>query len=352
MKAFASALLQWFETARRDLPWRGSRTPYSVWVSEVMLQQTTAAVVSRRFPEFMAGFPDLESLARADEAEVVRAWQGLGYYRRARSLHAGAKFVMERFAGELPSSEAELKEIPGVGDYTASALRAFAFGQAAVAVDGNVARVLARLFAHAGEVGSARSRRELARRLEAEIPTENRAEFAEALIELGAMVCRPQNPDCGACPVREHCAGYAAGRARDFPALRVRPAAVDVVSHRALCSRAGRYLFVRREAGESLLPGFLEFPGRWGSRNDDPQSTIQDVMSAYGGVRAQVRGVRSEAKHTITKHRIQARLYDTSLVGPSDHPRLEWHRAASLPMSELTTETRKLLRGLESERGA
>ncbi len=317
-----------------------------------MLQQTTAAVVANRFPGFMARFGTLSQLASAAESEVVQAWQGLGYYRRARSLHAGARHVLTQFGGSIPRDEATLLQIPGVGEYTASAIRALAFDEPAVAVDGNVARVLARFFAHEGDSTSARSRRRLAELMSPRVPNKRGAAFAESLIELGALVCRPPDPDCGNCPLRPECAGYAQGRARELPLRTARPSTLAVNSPRAFCEIGGRWLFVRRDSTSSLLPGFLEFPGRWGEPGSDPAELIREEMATYGLGLSGLGRVRAEAKHTITKHRIHAFLYEASLVEPTSHPRIEWHAPAALPMSELTTETRKLLSKLEVSRGS
>ena len=205
-------LLAWYDRHRRDLPWRalpGRRPdPYHVLLSECMLQQTTAATVSRRFPAFLARFPSLAVLAAADEAAVLQAWQGLGYYRRARALHALARAVMARHAGVLPQDEAALRALPGVGAYTASAVRAIAFDQPVVPVDGNVQRVLARM--HRVETPLPAAATELTGLAAALRPRRRTGDVAQALRDLGATLCRPRQPRCRLCPWHDACAARSA----------------------------------------------------------------------------------------------------------------------------------------------
>lgn len=257
--ALRRALAAWFERARRDLPWRRERSPYAVWLSEVMLQQTRVATVVPYFERFVARWPTLEALAAAPLDDVLAEWSGLGYYRRARALHAGVREVVARFGGRLPETPAELGEVPGIGPYTAGAIASLAFGRRAALVDGNVARVLARVFALDLDVGSSKGRKrvwELAERL---VPERGAGAHNEALMELGATVCVPREPACGACPLATLCEARRAGRERELPVVAKKRAPPRVVAAAFVVER-GERLLVGRRAATGLYAGLWEPP--------------------------------------------------------------------------------------------
>jgi A/G-specific adenine glycosylase len=255
MRAARRALLAHYDRARRDLPWRGERDPYRVWVSEVMLQQTRVETVIPYYRRWLERFPDVAALADADLDDVLLAWQGLGYYRRARGLHAGARMVRERHAGVIPSGHEGLRDLPGVGEYTAGAVASIAFGARVGAVDGNVRRVLSRLHDEASL-----PRRRLRALADAWVDPARPGDWNEALMDLGATLCTPRAPACGACPMSRWCGARAAGTQE------VRPASAGMrrVAARALASAVvvdpeGRGLLVRRPE-EGLLAGLWAFP--------------------------------------------------------------------------------------------
>lgn len=254
---FREALLDHFDRTRRDLPWRSGRTPYRVLVSEVMLQQTRAATVAPYFVRWLRRFPGWEELADASWDEVMRQWKGLGYYARARNLQRTAMLVREQHGGRLPKEPATLRELPGVGEYTAGAVASIAFGLPVAAVDGNVRRVLCRLLDE-GDPSPARLRAEAARLLDPRRP----GDFNEAMMELGATVCTPRRPSCRACPVAGWCRARSAGTVPDRPLPRprrkMRRAAYAVA---VALDGAGRTLLTRRPA-RGLLAGTWEFPAR------------------------------------------------------------------------------------------
>jgi A/G-specific adenine glycosylase len=262
MPANASdALLCWYAVDKRRLPWRAEAgahpDPYRVWLSEVMLQQTTVAAVKPYFEAFTARWPTVEALAAADDAEVMAAWAGLGYYARARNLIACARAVAAGHGGRFPDDEAGLRALPGIGAYTAAAVAAIAFGRRAVAVDGNVERVVSRLFAVKEPLPAARPAiRALAETL---VPEEGAGDFAQAMMDLGSAICTPRNPDCPRCPVRAWCAAYAAGDPARYPvkaAKATRPRREGVAYW---LEHDGRVLLVRRPA-RGLLGGMLALP--------------------------------------------------------------------------------------------
>lgn len=255
-------LLNWYDKHRRVLPWRAlpGRTPnpYAVWLSEIMLQQTTVATVGPYFHKFMKLWPRVEDLAKANRDDVLAAWAGLGYYSRARNLHACANKVVAQYNGKFPTTEAELRELPGIGPYTAAAIAAIAFDASANVVDGNVERVMARLFAVSAPLPAGKNRlRELAATL---VPAKRAGDYAQALMDLGATVCTPRSPDCGACPLRRSCVAYAGGNPAQYPrrsAKKARPVRHAILF--MLHDRQGR-IWMRQRPEKGLLAAMLEFP--------------------------------------------------------------------------------------------
>ena len=293
--AFRRALLDHFDRTRRALPWRSERTPYRVVVSEFMLQQTRVETVIPYYERWLRRFPGWEALADAGEDEVLRAWTGLGYYRRARNLHRTARVVRERYGGELPEEPAVLRGLPGVGEYTAGAVASIAFGRAVPAVDGNVKRVLCRLFDLEAPT-SARLREEAVALVDPGRP----GDFNEALMELGATVCTPRAPGCEVCPVREWCRARAVGTVAERPARRPRGrvprveyVAVAVVggegpeagerADRATRAHAGAeppsaFILLRRRPDSGLLARMWEFPSI--ELTDDERSDSAAIAAA------------------------------------------------------------------------
>jgi A/G-specific adenine glycosylase len=264
---FRKNLLQWFGQNARDLPWRQTRDPYAIWVSETMLQQTRVAVVIDYYTRFMARFPTLESLAGADEAEVLALWSGLGYYRRARALHESARAVITEHAGVIPKTAAALSRLPGVGVYTAAAVASIAFGEPVAAVDGNVERVLTRYFGHEPVPGVARSG-ELRRAAEQLVDPEHPGDFNQAMMELGATVCLPKAPMCLACPVREGCATRGEHSVPRTKKMLSRKTALALVQRRQW-PRA-EVLLQRRPSDASQMPNMWELPAiKEGQESED-----------------------------------------------------------------------------------
>ena len=260
----ADALLTWYDRHARALPWRaapGSNAPdpYRVWLSEIMLQQTTVAAVTPRFAEFVARWPSVEALAAAPEADLMAAWAGLGYYARARNLHACARAVVER--GGFPATEAGLRELPGVGAYTAAAIAAIAFGERAVVVDANVARVVARLFAVERPLPAAMP--ELRAATDTITPDARAGDFAQAMMDLGSSVCTPRSPRCLACPLSADCAAYRTGNPEGFPFKAAKPIKPQRYGTIFWAEHAGRVLLVTRPP-RGLLGGMRALPtGPW-----------------------------------------------------------------------------------------
>ncbi len=253
-----SALLRWFGENAREMPWRGSDDPYAVLVCEVMSQQTRIDTVRDYWTRWMVEFPTLRQLAAAHESDVMRMWAGLGYYRRARNLHACARYVVAN-GGELPPTAAELATLPGIGPYTAAAVASIVFGEAVAAVDGNVSRVVARLHALEGDPTRAPFRRAVASHVAPLIDPDRAGASNEALMELGATICTPRAPSCAACPVADWCAARAQGDPTAFPWPKPRKAPRRQTRTCVVAYREPGEVFVRRGT-EQLLGGLWEFP--------------------------------------------------------------------------------------------
>ncbi len=243
-----STLLAWYDQNRRDLPWRRTRDPYRIWVSEIMLQQTRVAAVLPRYERFLIKFPTVEKLASARLAAVLAEWSGLGYYHRARNLHAAAKVIVQNRGGQFPVTARELRELPGIGRYTAAAIASIAFNEPVAVVDGNVERVLFRMVKTRGKLGVWNIAQQL-------IDRARPAEFNQAMMELGATVCLPGEPECGKCPIRRFCRTRGRGQPR-----KSKPRQKKTAAFYGLATRPKAVFLVQRSNYESLMPGMWELP--------------------------------------------------------------------------------------------
>lgn len=269
-------LLLWYRQNKRDLPWRQNPTPYHVWVSEIMLQQTRVEAVKAYYLRFMQALPAVEDLAACDEEKLLKLWEGLGYYSRARNLQKAAKRIVSAYGGVFPRSVTELCSLPGIGSYTAGAISSIAYGMPVAAVDGNVFRVAARLEENPSVISDTRYRKYLEERLSAVYPAQGKdcADFTQSLFELGALVCKPRNPDCGICPLQSLCCAYRNGTQHLFPvqpkkkAKRVEQVAVFLIeTPQGFCIR-------RREEG--VLKGMNEFPSAVLQEGDLPENILNE----------------------------------------------------------------------------
>ncbi|MBI1382869.1 MAG: A/G-specific adenine glycosylase [Planctomycetaceae bacterium] len=349
------ALLPWFQESARDLPWRRSRDPYAIWISEAMLQQTRVGAVLGYWQRFLDRFPDARRLAEAGDDELMAAWSGLGYYRRARALRDAARVLVEHHGGLLPADPAALAALPGVGPYTAGAISSIAFGLSEPVVDGNVARVFARWFELEAPVGSA----ELARRawaLAAElvppaaVGAEGPGAWNQALMELGATLCGPRAPECGPCPVAALCAANRTGRQTELPRPKARAAPVEVELELAVARRRGDLLFVRRPEGRSM-GGLFELPTRELAPGAGP-TRLFEAQWPLPGLAVDDWPSVGELRHAITHHRIRARLLAAEFSGEvavQGARELLWctpSRARELPLSGLAKKAlTRLARG-------
>jgi A/G-specific adenine glycosylase len=334
----AAAVLAWYDRHRRELPWRAlpgeTADPYRVWLSEIMLQQTTVVTVAPYFARFVARWPDVRSLAAANLDEVLHEWQGLGYYARARNLHACARLVVERHGGDFSDDPAALRKLPGIGDYTAAAIAAIAFDRRSAAVDGNVERVVARLFAVDEPLPQAKPRlRALAMTL---VPQERAGDFAQAMMDLGAVLCTPRRPRCVLCPWRSDCAAAATGIQESLPA-RVekpeRPLRYGVVFW---LEREDGAVMLRRRPERGLLGGMIELPSTpwreltWGDAEAIEAAPVATEWTALPGT----------VQHGFTHFRLELALMTGRTNVPPDGI---WARPEAFKKFAFPTLTKKLV---------
>jgi A/G-specific adenine glycosylase len=254
-----SRLLQWFKKNRRDLPWRKASDPYAIWVSEIMLQQTQVATVIPYYQKFLKNFPTLQHLAKANLSKVLKIWEGLGYYSRARNIHLAAQIVLSHFRGKIPDNLKDLLSLPGIGRSTAGSILSFAYNKEAPVLDGNAKRVLSRLFAISTNLMKSKTERLLWQISEALIPKGHANSFNQALMDLGSMICTPKDPQCPRCPLRHFCAARASGEPETFPLKRTKKKIPDVEAISVVIENDGKVLLNQR-APKGFLGGLWQFP--------------------------------------------------------------------------------------------
>jgi A/G-specific adenine glycosylase len=338
MVRLARLLLRWYDASKRDLPWRRDPTPYKTLVSELMLQQTTVATVIPYFERFLARFPTLAALAAAGEDEVTALWSGLGYYARARNLRRAAVAAVSEHGGALPGTEAELGALPGLGPYTAAAVAAIAFGVPTFALDGNGARVMARLGGVSASIDEPATRARLRAAGQREVPSERPGDFTQAVMELGATICTPRNPRCGECPVRDACGALAAGKVDEIPRRSRKPARPTVRVACACVTDGARVLMIRRGAG--LLAGTWSLPEE-AVASGAPRAVARRLAAA-AGARAAKLVHRGAVRHVFTHRDVTAEVFrvEVARAGRSRADR-RWVAVDRLGELGVSTFTRK-----------
>ncbi|HTZ57465.1 MAG TPA: A/G-specific adenine glycosylase [Acidobacteriaceae bacterium] len=328
IRKFQQDLSAWFDSHARDLPWRRTSDPYCIWVSEIMLQQTRVSAVIDYYTRFLTLFPTVAALAQAAEPDVLAAWSGLGYYRRAKHMHKAAQVVVRDHQGIFPRSAEELRKLPGIGDYTSAAIASIAFGEPAAVVDGNVERVVLRLFPGNEESSSPKWFRERATEL---LDPESPGRFNQAMMELGATVCLPQRPLCLHCPVQTHCLTRGEHQAPPPKKMRKRQ-----VAYALLCRKrtgTNQVLLEQRSSSASLMPGMWELPEVAMFKDDDDRVEIT-VRHAITVTNYEVRVLR------FSEREIECRL-------PAGANPRQWMKSSELSSLPLTGLARKVLRRLQ-----
>jgi A/G-specific adenine glycosylase len=301
--AFREALLAWFARNARDLPWRRTLDPYQVWLSEIMLQQTQMERGVAYFERFIARFPDVRALDAASEDEVLKLWEGLGYYSRARNLRRAARRIMEHHDGAFPRDPDAIRALPGVGPYTAGAIASVAFNAPLPAVDANVLRVFARVLDISEPVGAPAVKRRIeAAACELLDPLQARA-FNQALMELGALVCKPRKPGCSSCPLATQCLAFANGTAEQRPVLKPGPEIIRVNMACGVLASRGRIFIQKRRQGD-VWPGLWEFPGGVMEQGETPEETLVREYQEETELRVQAGGKIGVLRTSYTRYRI------------------------------------------------
>ncbi len=322
-RGFRRAILRWYDKSRRDLPWRRTRDPYRIWLSEIMLQQTRVAAVLEHYRVFLERFPTVEALAAAPLELVLAAWSGLGYYRRARMLHQCAQEIALKQRGHFPKASTALRALPGIGRYTAAAIASIAFDEPAAVVDGNVERVIERLN------GRGLQQHEIWRQAQSLLQISRPGDFNQAMMELGATICLPREPNCPACPVRQWCASQSATTKRRAPRRQAQGKLPRGKAQRrqlkkevwcTLAQRDGHIRLVQRDHNSSLMPGMWELPQR-----SEPPSSIRKSWRTF-------------------RHSITVTDYTVRVLRKRTAPQGQWIRTSEISNLPLTGLTRKILR--------
>ncbi len=345
-KSFQRQLLAWYGRHQRDLPWRHSSDPYRIWISEIMLQQTQVATVVPYFNRFVAAFPTPRALARADEREVLRHWEGLGYYRRARQLHRAAKVVVDQFGGQFPRDLDSVRQLPGVGRYTAGAIVSIAFDVSAPILEANTVRLFSRLIAFRGAPAASAGQRLLWQLSEMLVPRRHCGAFNQALMELGSLLCTPRAPRCQDCPVSELCAAFRSGEQDQIPQPRAK-ARSEAVNEAAVVVRRGAKVLLRRRTADERWAGlwdFLRFP-LVARRGPKLQKELCEKIERHSGLLVGPPSRIATFKHGVTRFRITLDCYVTESADAKRKPAAgtwKWVRPEDLDRFPLSVTGRKL----------
>lgn len=307
---FQEKLLKWYQHNQRKLPWRETRDPYKIWISEIMLQQTTVQTVLPFYKNWLKMFPDIQALSQAPLQKVLKAWQGLGYYQRAKNLHRTSKIIMEKHRGQIPSTFSKLRKLPGFGPYTTAAVLSFAFNQPYPVMDGNIRRVLLRLKSLHQE--SAPSSDKILKPFLASLfVPQKSSQFNQALMELGALICRPQNPSCLLCPIQKHCKAFQAGSQEVIP----KPKKRDFHKIKAvlgIISQDNRYLIQKRPS-QGLMADLWEFPGGKIEPGETPVQALQREIQEELGQEVEKEKFLTQVTHSYTQFRVTLYAFQCEL---------------------------------------
>jgi len=332
-----SALLAWYDSSQRRLPWRGTKDPYAIWVSEIMLQQTRVETVIPYYHRFLERFPSVEALAAAPLTEVLKAWENLGYYSRARNLHKAAGLVTLRFNGRVPEKGDELLRLPGIGRYTAGAILSIAFGQAAPAIDGNVRRVISRLGAIEESIDAPRGQEKVEELVGALLPGSDPGRFNQALMELGAVLCTPKKPGCAGCPLRESCRAWALDRTGQYPVREKRRAVPHREVAAAIIHNEARHVLIVQRPARGLLGSLWKFPGDILGTGEPPAEGLRRIVREELGIEIQPGPRLATVQHAYTHFKITLSAFACTLLNgtPNAAKGRAWRWATLRELEEL-----------------
>lgn len=339
MELWVDKILDWYDQEKRDLPWRKSSDPYEIWVSEIMLQQTRVETVLDYYRRWMERFPDVKSLAEADSQVVLKLWEGLGYYARARNLQKAAQQIMHKHGGVFPSAYAQMLELPGVGPYTAGALSSIAFGMPTPAVDGNVLRVMSRIFALI-EIDRLDTQQAIRNKVEHCFPSGRAGDFTQALMELGALVCLPRNPACMICPLTTECQAFAQNTQDQWPIRKEKDPIKKVKRQIAIINNAD-YILMHQRPARGLLADLWEFPGVDGGHKKDFAALFVEQY----GLQLSIGKHFLDARHVFTHMEWEMKVYWARLEsndGLSVRSDFKWVHKKELKQLAIPTAFQKI----------
>jgi len=343
-------LIHWYKKHGRDLPWRRTRDPYAIWVSEMMLQQTQVDTVIPYYQKFLRTFPTVKDLAKASLSKVLKAWEGLGYYSRARNLNKASQIVVKDFQGRIPDNLKDLLSLPGIGRYTAGAILSIAYNQRAPILDGNVKRVISRLFAISGDPGEKETGQRLWRISEFLVPPNHASAFNQALMDLGAMICSPKGPRCMECPLRDGCKGKASGNPERYPSRKIRKAIPHIEAVSGIIIRDGKVLLKQR-AEKGLLGGLWEFPN-WKiekKRSFRPGLRLRNQIRKEMGMNVEVKESVGPFKQTFSHFKLTLHV---RLCKPIDGNGIgKWVPIRNLHLFPMSRLHRKIAETIDGEMG-
>ncbi len=348
---FAEKLLNWYAENAREMPWRGNPDPYAVWVSEIMLQQTRVDTVLPYFERWMRRFPDIQTLAEASQQDVLNSWEGLGYYSRARNFHKAAQIVIDQYNGQLPVDPSALKSLPGIGAYTAAAIASIVFGLDEATLDGNIRRVLARIFDVEHPLGTTLAEKRLWELARQNLPSGKAADYNQALMELGATLCSPRNPKCEVCPINEDCQAFKLGIQEQRPVKKKKSEVPHHTVTAAVIQQNGKVLLAQRPEG-GLLGGMWEFPGGKKKPGESLHACLKREICEELGVDIEVGEPFGVYEHAYTHFRITLHAFCSTILSGTpqllDHTDLRWVKPAEFsqyPMGKIDRQIANNLKG-------
>ena len=357
MKPFARKLLAWYAKNKRALPWRKTRDPYRIWLSEILLQQTRVEAVIPYYEKFLARFPDVFALANAPLDDVLKTWEGAGYYARARNLHRAAKIIAEKYRGKFPREIRELRALPGVGRYTAGALASIAFNADEPLVDGNVARVLCRYFGIREDAKATATQEQLWKHAADLVPRGHAREFNQALMELGATICVPKNPRCLLCPVQKNCVARELGLQNVLPAKRARKALPHKIIAAGVIYKHGRSkgdkVLIQQRLSEGLLGGLWEFPGGKVEADESLENCVAREVREELGIEIRVGEKIIAVEHAYSHFSITLHAFRCEFVAGrvklSSAQKFKWVRPRELERYAFPAANKKIIAALRNE---
>lgn len=352
MSHFSERILHWYHNHKRDLPWRNTNEPYKIWVSEIMLQQTRVDTVIPYYKRFLEKFPTVYDLAESDQQQVLKAWEGLGYYSRGRNLHHASKTVVKNFDGEIPSTWKEISSLKGIGPYTASAILSIAFQKKYAVLDGNVIRVMSRFYGIQNDIRKSTTKNQIQKSADNLIPENQPGDFNQAVMELGAMVCTPHNPECGVCPLSAECIAANSAQTDVIP---YKSPAKKIPHHQiavGLILNQKNELLIALRPNESMLGGLWEFPGGKQEKGETLQEAVARELNEELGVNVEVFSKFRDLKHAyshfkITMHAFWCRILSGELQ-PKSSQKIKWVSLDEIDEFPFPKANKTLIEGLKN----